>query len=64
MECAEMIDRFGCVGGKRLRVESRCIAFDTARVGEMLDPRGEGDVGGSLPAACGRNWLYALTTIQ
>jgi hypothetical protein len=48
-----MVDRFGCVAGKRLRVKRCCCAFNTASVGELLDPRGEGDIRGALSVALG-----------
>jgi hypothetical protein len=64
MERAQMVDRFGRVAGKRLRVKRRCSAFDTACVDQMLDPLGEGDVRGALSAAHRCDCLLFATLIE
>jgi hypothetical protein len=64
MECAQMVDRFRDVAGKRLRVKRGCSAFNTACVGEMLNPRGEGDVRGALSAANRCDCVYFAALIE
>jgi hypothetical protein len=64
MECEQMVDRYRCIGGKGLRVKGSCSAFDAASIGEMLDPRGEGDVRGAFSIAHGCDCRYDADAIK